>query len=94
MLSDLCASGEGGSPDTLIRAYRQLFCVQAYPHINLVRDNNFADISAYFVQKVQYWELHHMYTDTLIYIQLVHVTIMCIVYNYTHIDLLLLKYTV
>ena len=53
VLTALAAGGSGGSPDHLIRVFRQLFCVQAYPHLNLVRHNDFSDPAAYFIQQVQ-----------------------------------------
>ena len=44
--------GGGGSLDQLIQVFRQLFCVQAYPHLNLVRQNDFSDPATYFLQQV------------------------------------------
>ena len=45
-------SGNGGSPDVLITIYRQLFCVSAYSHVNLVKDNDFTNFASYMLQKV------------------------------------------
>ena len=55
VLSEMVVSGGVvGSPDALIRIYQQLFCLQAYPHTNIVKYNDFSDFSAYLVQKVQH----------------------------------------
>lgn len=51
VLCDLCMSGNGGSPDVLITIYRQLFCVSAYSHANLVKDNDFTNFASYMLQK-------------------------------------------
>ena len=51
-MCDLCMSGNGGSPDVLITIYRQLFCVSAYSHVNLVKDNDFTNFASYMLQKV------------------------------------------
>ena len=53
VVTSLAASGGGGgSLDQLIQVFRQLFCVQAYPHLNLVWQNDFSDPAAYFLQQV------------------------------------------
>ena len=57
------SSGEVGSPDLLIRLYRQLYCVSMYPQISLVKSNDFTDIAAYLLQKVCYY-----YTHTIMYL--------------------------
>ena len=55
VLSEMAVSGGVvGSPDTLIRVYQQLFCLQAYPHTNIVKYNDFSDFSTYLVQKVHH----------------------------------------
>ena len=59
VLSEMAISGGVvGSPDALIRIYQQLFCMQAYPHTNIVKYNDFSDFSAYLVQKVRYDTCH------------------------------------
>ena len=45
-------SGNGGSPDVLITIYRQLFCVYAYSHVNLGKNNDFTNFASYMLQKV------------------------------------------
>ena len=52
VLTVMAAGGNASSPDQFIRVFRQLFCVKAYPHLNLVRLNDFSDLAAYFIQQV------------------------------------------